>query len=74
MLKKNVISNYIFLYKMFEEKFKIVKKYFENNLKKEFIIANRFSFVSSIMFMKKTNKSLKFVRWLQKIKLINQKE
>jgi hypothetical protein len=45
---------------MFEKKLKIVKKYLENNLKKEFIIASRSSFISSIMFMKKTNESLRF--------------
>jgi hypothetical protein len=60
VVKKNVISNYISLYKMSEKELKIVKKYLENNLKKEFIIANRSSFVSSIMFMKKTNESLRF--------------
>jgi hypothetical protein len=60
VLKKDAISNYIFLYKTFEKELKIVKKYLENNLKKEFIIANRFVFVSSIMFMKKTNESLRF--------------
>jgi hypothetical protein len=60
VLKKNVILEYTFLYKMFEKKLKIVKKYFENNLEKKFIIANRSSFASSIMFMKKTNESLKF--------------
>jgi hypothetical protein len=60
VLKKNVISNYTFLYKMFEEELKIVKKYLENNLEKEFITASRLSFVSSVMFMKKTHESLKF--------------
>jgi hypothetical protein len=60
VLKKNVIFEYTFLYKMFEKELKIVKKYLENNLKKEFIIVNRSSFVSSIMFMKKTNESLQF--------------
>ncbi len=60
VLKKNVVFEYTFLYKMFEKKLKIVKKYLENNLEKEFIIANRSSFVSFIMFMKKTNESLKF--------------
>jgi hypothetical protein len=45
---------------MFEKELKIVKKYLENNLKKEFIIASRSAFVSSIMFMKKTNESLRF--------------
>jgi hypothetical protein len=60
VLKKNVIFEYTSLYKMFEKELKIVKKYLENNLKKEFIIANRSLFVSSIMFMKKTNESLRF--------------
>jgi hypothetical protein len=60
VLKKNVILEYTSLYKMFEKEFKIVKKYLENNLKKEFIIASRSLFVSSIMFMKKTNRSLRF--------------
>ncbi len=60
VLKKNVILEYTSLYKMFEKELKIVKKYLENNLEKRFIIASRSSFVSSIMFMKKTNESLKF--------------
>ncbi len=60
VLKKDVISDYTSLYKMFEKELKIVKKYLENNLKKEFIIASRSSFVSSIMFMKKANESLRF--------------
>jgi hypothetical protein len=60
ILKKNAILEYTSLYKMFEKELKIVKKYLENNLKKEFIIASRSSFVSSIMFMKKTNESLRF--------------
>ncbi len=60
VLKKNAILEYTSLYKMFEKELKIVKKYLENNLKKEFIIANRSSFVSSIMFMKQTNESLRF--------------
>jgi hypothetical protein len=60
VLKKNVILEYTSLYKMFEKELKIVKKYLENNLEKKFIIASRSSFVSSIMFMKKTDESLKF--------------
>jgi hypothetical protein len=61
VLEKNVISDYTSLYKMFEEKLKIIKKYLEDNLKKRFITTSRSSFVSSVMFMKKTNDSLKFV-------------
>ncbi len=60
VLKKDVILDYTSLYKMFEEKLKIVKKYLENNLKKKFIVANCSFFASSVMFMKKTNKSLRF--------------
>ncbi len=60
VLKKNAILEYTSLYKMFEKELKIVKKYLENNLEKRFIIASRSSFASSIMFMKKTNESLKF--------------
>ncbi len=60
VLKKDVIFEYTLLYKMFEKELKIVKKYLENNLEKRFIIANRSSFASSIMFMKKTNESLRF--------------
>jgi hypothetical protein len=60
VLKKDAIFKYTSLYKMFEEELKIVKKYLENNLEKRFIITNRSSFVSSIMFMKKTNESLRF--------------
>jgi hypothetical protein len=60
VLKKDVVFEYTSLYKMFKEKLKIVKKYLENNLEKRFITASRSSFVSSIMFMKKTNKSLRF--------------
>ncbi len=59
-MKKNVIFEYTLLYKMFEKELKIVKKYLENNLEKRFIIASRSSFVSSIMFMKKTDESLRF--------------
>jgi hypothetical protein len=60
VLKKNAILEYTSLYKMFEKELKIVKKYLENNLEKKFIIANRSSFASSIIFMKKTDESLRF--------------
>ncbi len=60
VLKKNVVSDYTSLYNMSEKKLKIIKKYLKNNLKRKFIIASRFSFVSSIMFMEKTNDSLRF--------------
>ncbi len=58
---------------MFEEKLKIVIKYLENNLEKRFIIASRSSFVSSIMFMKKTNESLKFCVDYKKLNQLTKK-
>ncbi len=60
ILKKNAIFDYISLYNMFKKKLKIVKKYLENNLKKEFITINKSSFAFSVMFMKKVNESLRF--------------
>jgi hypothetical protein len=60
VLEKDAISEYTLLYKMFEEELKIVKKYLEDNLKKRFIAASRSSFVSSVMFMKKADESLRF--------------
>jgi hypothetical protein len=45
---------------MFEKELKIVKKYFEDKLEKNFIVANRLFFASSVMFMKKANKFLRF--------------
>jgi hypothetical protein len=60
VLKKNAMFEYIFLYNMSKKKFKIVKKYFKNSLKKNFIIVNKLSFALLIMFKKKTNESLRF--------------
>jgi hypothetical protein len=73
ILKKNAVFEYTFLYKMFEEKLKIVKKYLENDLEKKFITASRSSFVSSIMFMKKTNESLKFCVDYRKLNQLTKK-
>ncbi len=73
VLKKNATSDYISLYKMFEEKLKIIKKYLEDNLKKKFITANRSSFVSSVLLMKKTNDSLKFCVGYRKLNQLTKK-
>jgi hypothetical protein len=59
-LKKNVISSYISLYKMIENELKIVKKYLEDNLEKNFLVANCSFFASSVMFMKKADEFLRF--------------
>ncbi len=73
VLEKNAISEYTLLYKMFEKKLKIIKKYLEDNLKKRFIAANRSSFVSSVMFMKKANESLKFCVDYKKLNQLTKK-
>ncbi len=73
VLKKDAVLEYTLLYKMFEEKLKIVKKYLEDNLKKRFIAANRSSFVSFVMFMKKTNESLKFCVDYRKLNQLTKK-
>ncbi len=73
VLKKNVVLEYTSLYKMFEEKLKIVKKYLEDNLKKRFIATSRSSFVSFVMFMKKTNESLKFYVDYRKLNQLTKK-
>jgi acetyltransferase-like isoleucine patch superfamily enzyme len=73
VLKKNAVFEYTFLYKMFEEKLKIVKKYLENNLEKRFIAANRSSFVSSVIFMKKRNESSRFCVDYKKLNKLIQK-
>ncbi len=73
VLKKNAVLEYTSLYKMFEKKLKIVKKYLENNLKKKFVAASRSSFVSFVMFMKKTNESLKFCVDYEKLNQLTKK-
>ncbi len=73
VLKKDAILEYTSLYKMFEEELKIVKKYLEDNLEKRFIIASRSSFASSVMFMKKTNESLKFCVDYKKLNQLTKK-
>jgi hypothetical protein len=58
---------------MFEKELKIVKKYLEDNLKKRFIIANCSFFASSMMFMKKTNESLRFCVDYRKLNQLTKK-
>jgi hypothetical protein len=73
VLKKNAVFEYIFLYNMSEKKLKIVKKYLKDNLEKNFIIVNKLSFASSIMFMKKTNESLRFCVNYRKLNQLTKK-
>jgi hypothetical protein len=73
VLKKDAIPGYTPLYKMSEKELKIVKKYLENNLEKRFIIASRSSFASPIMFMKKTDESLRFCVDYRKLNQLTKK-
>jgi hypothetical protein len=73
VLKKDVVFEYTSLYKMFEKKLKIIKKYLEDNLKKRFIATSRSSFVSFVMFMKKTNESLRFCVDYRKLNQLTKK-
>ena len=48
------------IYSISEYKLEQVKKYLNEHLKKEFIISSYISFASSILFIEKTNKELRF--------------
>jgi hypothetical protein len=60
ILKKNAMLDYISLYNMFEKKLKIIKKCLKNKTKKDFITIKKSSLTSSILFMIKIDKSLRF--------------
>ncbi len=74
VLKKNVISSYTSLYKMFEKELKIVKKYLKDNLKKNFIVANRSFFAIIDDVHEKSKRVIAFLCRLQKTQSTNQKE
>ena len=59
-IKENQKFEHRFLRKMNFQKFNFVKKYFENNWKKEFIIVSHAFCSSSILLIKKLNDELKF--------------
>ncbi len=60
------------LYQMFDHKLQKIKKYLINHLNKEFIFFSFASYVSLILFVKKKDDSLRFLRWLQKAQCFNQ--
>ena len=60
VIEKNQKLNYNSLRKINFRKLNFVKKYFENNLKKEFIVVNHVFCFSSILLIKKSNEELRF--------------
>jgi hypothetical protein len=61
------------LYNMSENELILVKKYLENNLEKKFIEAISASFVSSVLFVKKSNDELRFCVNYKKLNIITKK-
>ena len=59
-LKSNKISNFKSLYNMSQKKLQVLHEYLDEQLTKEFIQSNHFSFVSSVLFVKKSEKELHF--------------
>ena len=60
VIKENQKLDHSSLRKMSFRKLKFVKKYFENNLKKELIIVSHVSCFLSILLAKKSSEELKF--------------
>ena len=48
------------IYSILKHKFEQVKKYLNEHLKKEFIVLSYTSFASFVLFIKKSNKELRF--------------
>jgi hypothetical protein len=61
------------LYNMSEAKLILIKRYLENNLDKEFIQTSSVSFVSSVLFAKKSNDELRFCVNYRKLNVITKK-
>ena len=72
-IKENQKFEHSFLRQINFPKFYFVKKYFENNLKKEFIIVNHAFCSSSILLIKKSNDELKFYVSYRKFNLMIKK-
>ena len=58
------------VYSISEHKFKQVKKYLNEHLKKEFIVSNYALFASSVLFVEKSNKELRFCVDYKKLNVI----
>ena len=55
---------------MFENKLKKIKEYLEKNLKKEFISSSLILYASSVLFVVKSNKSLRFYVNYRKLNIV----
>ena len=58
------------IYSLSDHKLEQIKKYLNEHLKKEFIVLNYASFASSILFIKKSNKGLRFCVNYRKLNVI----
>ena len=66
--KNTLLKNRIYL--ILDYKFEQVKKYLNKHLKKEFIVFNYALFVSFVLFIKKSNKRLRFCVNYKKLNVI----
>ena len=71
MNKNTLFKNRI--YSILKYKFEQVKKYLNEHLKKKFIVSNYVSFASFILFIKKSNKELRFYVDYKKLNAIIQR-
>ena len=66
--KNALFKNRIYL--LSDHKFEQIKKYLNEHLRKEFIVFNYASFISYILFTKKSNKDLRFYINYRKLNVI----
>ncbi len=65
--------DYAFLYNLSEEELQLMKKYLKEHLNKEFIESSIASYVSSILFAKKSENELRFCVYYRKLNAIIKK-
>ena len=73
---KKINKNALFknrIYSLSGHKFEQIKKYLNEHLKKEFIVSNYALFVSFVLFIKKSNKGLRFYMNYRKLNAIIKK-
>ena len=58
------------IYSILKYKFEQIKKYLNEHLKKNFIVSNHALFASPVLFIKKTNKELRFCVDYKKLNVI----
>ena len=73
LIEEKKTSIKISLYRMSEQKLKLVKTYFEKHFNKKFIVISSASFASSILFAKKSDGGLKFCVDFKKLNKIIKK-